>query len=70
MLFSVAALAPMTEPAAALSEAVARKCHQLALKTYPRPRTYAAYKGGDPAAARMRQAFYKDCVSRGDGPEK
>jgi hypothetical protein len=56
------------EPAFALSEKLARKCHALTLLQFPRPKGWAAYKAGDPAIARMREAFYRAClIKEGEG---
>jgi hypothetical protein len=64
VLIVVGMSVPATKPSVALNEAVARKCHQLVLKTFPRPKNYAAYKGGDPKAARLRQDWYKRCIAK------
>jgi hypothetical protein len=50
-------------PAAALSEALARKCHALTMQEYPRPK-WVAYKPGNPAMARLREAYYRDCLAK------
>jgi len=55
-------------PAAALSEALARKCHALTLEQFPRPKNWAAYKPGDPAVARLRQAYYRACLAKEGAP--
>jgi hypothetical protein len=51
-------------PAEALSLTVAKKCHALTMQEYPRPRDYAAYKPGNPGTARLREAYYRDCVAK------
>jgi hypothetical protein len=55
-------LALTTQPAIGLSEALARKCLQLTLAAYPRPKNYTA---GDARTARLRQAFYQNCIAKG-----
>lgn len=51
-------------PALAIELAVAKKCLALTMKEYPRPKDYAAYKPGNPATARAREAYYRDCVAK------
>jgi hypothetical protein len=51
-------------PAAALSEAVARKCLSLTMQEYPRPKGYTAYKPGPTGTARARQEYYRACVAK------
>jgi len=50
--------------ASALNETVARKCLKITLEAIPRPKEWRPYKGGDPTAARAREAFYRDCVAK------
>lgn len=66
VLSMVIALTLTTTPryALALEEALARKCYQLALKSYPRSTPHAAYKPGDPVMARLRQAYYASCLAK------
>ena len=64
-LIGLAMLVPMIEPVIGLSEGLARKCHQLTLAAYPRPKNYTVYQAGDSKTARLRQAFYQDCIAKG-----
>src|SRR5262249_24456367 len=62
LMASAIALAP--SPALSLSAETAKKCHILTLERYPRPKSWAAHKPGDPAVARQREAFYRACIAK------
>jgi hypothetical protein len=51
-------------PAAALSVVVAKKCLELTMKEYPRPKGYAAYKAGHAGTAKAREDYYRQCVAK------
>jgi hypothetical protein len=51
-------------PAKALSLAVAKKCLELTMKEYPRPKSYAAYKPGHTGTAKAREDYYRNCVAK------
>ena len=51
-------------PASALSLELAKKCLQLTMDKYPRPRGYAAYKPGHAGTARAREEFYRNCIAK------
>ena len=47
----------------AISLVVAKKCLELTMKEYPRPKGYAAYKPGHPGTAKAREEYYRQCVA-------
>jgi hypothetical protein len=51
-------------PALALSATLARKCLELTMKEYPRPKGYAAYKPGHPGTAKAREEYYRNCLAQ------
>jgi hypothetical protein len=52
------------KPTFGLSEVVARKCLEMTLKAFPRPREWRPYKPGNRVTALARQAYYRDCVAK------
>jgi hypothetical protein len=50
--------------AAALPQAVARKCLKMTLEAIPRAKDWRPYRAGNTAAALARQAYYRDCVAK------
>jgi hypothetical protein len=60
----VVAVSLPLQPAMAISREVAKKCLELTMKEYPRPRGYVAYKPGDPGTAKAREDYYRNCVAK------
>ena len=70
LILSVVLLLGAAEPSFPLSAELAKKCLQMTMEKYPRPKGYAAYKAGHAGTAKAREEYYRNCLAKDGKIEK